>query len=284
MTIGRVAGFFLDSCVLLPQSLDATYDACSSFLNTENRFFVSQSIRDEALELSKECYSVICISLRHYLKPALERSGIKEITNRDGKIVANVFSEQKKRIIKEFPTKSNVRGELVGVIENHIAKKIHNLKDGVTLPIDTLLASALTELEEARYEIEKPFKRVETIFITPDNELASLSSLKDLVSNQKDAYHLASAITYQFKSNQWVIFVTNDEKDILTNEKDIWDNFALQCTKPSWALDYYKDIIKLEPPVEFYRNKLIPTPKQKEFGTLIEKILNIRILRKPFIY
>ena len=284
MAVGRVAGFFLDSCVLLPQSLDATYDACSSFLESEKRCFISQSIRDEALELSKECYSVICTSLRYYLKPALERNGIKEITNKDGKVVANVFSEQKKRIIKEFPTKSNVRGELVGVIENHIAKKIHVLKEGVSIPIDTLLASALAELEKARYDIEKPFKRVETIFITPDNALTSLSSLKALVSNQKDALHLASAITYQFQFNQWVIFVTNDEKEIVTNEKEIWDNFALQCTKPSWALDYYKDIIRLKPPVEFYREILIPSQKQKEFGALIEKLLKVQILRKPFIY
>ena len=235
MTIGTVAGFFLDSCVLLPQSLDATFEACSSFLSGDKQCFVSQSIREEGLELSRECYSVICTTLRFYLRPALERAGVKEITNKDGKTFANVFSEQKKRIIKEFPTKSNVRGELLGVIENHIAKKIHLLKDGVSLPIDTLLGSALAEMEEAKYEIEKPFKTVETKLIFPDDALTSLSSLRSLVG-KKDVLHLASAITYQFQFNQWVIFVTNDEKEIVINEKEIWENFALQCVKPSWAL------------------------------------------------
>lgn len=283
MTFAQVAGFFLDSCVLLPQSLQSTQEACSSFLNEGKKCFVSQSIRQEAFELSKASYSVICTTLRYYLKPALERNGIKQITNREGKIIANVFSEQKRRIVNEFPTRSNVRGELVGVIENYIANQVHLLKDGVSIPVDTLLASALAELEKARYKIEKPFKTIETVYVTPDDELTSLPSIKAIIGNQKDIAHLASAIKYQFQFNEWVIFVTNDEKEIICNEKELWEIFALQCSKPCWALDYYRDITKLKSPIEFYREKLIPTQKQKEFGSIIEKILNVRIIRKPFI-
>jgi hypothetical protein len=283
LAFGQVAGFFLDSCILLPHSLESTDEACLNFLKMGKKCFVSQSVRDEVFELSTECFSVICTTLRYYLKPALEKSEIIQITNRDGKTVAKVFSEQKKRIIKEYPTKSNVRGELVGVIENYIANQIHSLKDGVSLSIDSLLADGLTELQKAKYNIEKPFKAIETIPIQPNTELTSLPSLNKLVGNPKDVIHLASAILYQFYLNQWVIFVTNDEKEILDNEAEIWENFALQCSKPSWAVDNYNAITKLKPPVEFYRSKLIPTQQQKEFAAIIEKVIGIRIIRKPFV-
>lgn len=284
MTGGKVAGYFLDTCVLLPQSLDATYEACSGFLDQQKKCFISPSVKNEVFELSKQCYSVISTTIRYYLKPALERNGIKELTNKDGRVIAKVFGEQKKRIIKEFPTKSNIRGELIGVIENYIAKEIHNLKDENSLPIDALLASTLTELEKAKYEIEKPFKKVEEIPVYPHDKLLNLPSLKSVVSNHnmKDVTNLASAITYQFQTNEWVIFVTNDEKEIINNEKDIWEIFALQCTKPSWALDYYREITKLGSPIEYYRGLLIPNQKQKEFGNLFEQLYGIRILRKPF--
>lgn len=283
MTFGQVAGFFLDSCILLPHSLESTDEACLNFLKEGKQCFVSQSIMDEISELSKECFSIICTTLRYYFKPALERKGIKEVTNKDGKILATVFSEQKKRIIKEFPTKSNVRGELVGVIENYLANKVHSLVDGESLSVDSLLAGALSELERARYNIEKPFKAVETIHIQPNVELTSLPSLKTLVGNPKDIVHLASAILYEFYLNKWVIFVTNDETEILNSENDIWEIFALQCSKPSWALDNYRAITKLKPPIDFYREKLIPTQQQKEFAAVIEKVTGIRIIRKPFV-
>jgi hypothetical protein len=283
LTSGQVAGFFLDSCILLPHSLESTDEACLDFIKEGKKCFVSQSIMDEVSELSRECFSVICTTLRYYLKPALERSGIKQITNKDGKIVATVFSEQKRRIVKEFPTKSNVRGELVGVLENYLANQVHSLEDGVSLSIDALLAGALTELERARYNIEKPFKAIETIHIQPNTELTSLPSLKALVGNPKDIVHLASAILYEFFLNKWVIFVTNDETEILKSETDIWELFALQCSKPSWALDNYRAITKLKPPVEFYREILIPTQQQKEFAALIENATGVRIIRKPFV-
>jgi hypothetical protein len=281
LVFGQVAGFFLDSCILLPQSLNATQDACNDFLNNDKHCFISQSVQDEVSELSKECYDTVCTTIRHYLKPALALKGITEITNKNGIIVATVFSEQKKRLKKEVPIKSNVRGELVGAIENYIAHKIHQLKDTETLSINDFLAIALTELENARYTIEKPFKSVKVKHVIPDETLTSLPSLNSLIKNDKDVRHIASAIMYQFQINQWVIFVTNDGQDILSNNKDIWELFALQCSSPVWALDYHREITKQQTPVEYYRNIAIPSEDQKKFGAVMEKILGIPILRKP---
>lgn len=196
--------------------------------------------------------------------------------------MANAISAEKGRLNREVPTRTGIRSELIGVLENFIANQVHSMKDGEAAPVDDLLSKALAELETARYKIEKPFKGAEMIVIEPDKELTSLKSLTEVVHNPKDIMHLVSAIEHQFLFNQWVIFVTNDEKEIIINEKQIWDTFGLQCTKPCWALDYYNEILKLKAPVDFYRGKLILSDKQKEFGQTFEKCTGIRILREPF--
>ena len=49
VTYGQVAGFFLDSCILLPHSLESTYESCSIFLKkAEKDCLISSSIKKEA--------------------------------------------------------------------------------------------------------------------------------------------------------------------------------------------------------------------------------------------
>jgi hypothetical protein len=273
------AGFFVDSCVLLPQSLQSTQKACSEFLNNRKRFFISASVKNEAFELTKVASSVVRTSIRDYLKPALTRAQVKEITNKSGIAVAIAFSQEKGRLNKEVPTTTGVRSELIGIVENFLAHQIHSMKDGESATVDDLLAKALTEMEEARYKIEKPFKTAELIVIQPDKDLINLKPLVQLVHNVKDTPHLAAAIQNQFVFNQWVIFVTNDEKEIILNQEKIWDTFALQCTKPCWALDYYNQILKLRNPIQFYQDKWVLTEEQKEFGTVFRRLTGIKILR-----
>lgn len=282
MPVDQVAGFLLDSCVLLPHGLETTHQACSNFLKERQDYFITYSIRKEALDLSLKSYLIICDTLRSNLKPALEKNGVKEITNRDGKSIASLFSKQKKRIINESPTRSSVPTELVGVIENYLSDQVHSLKDGVTIPVDALLANAFAELEKARYNMEKPFKSIQTVFEEPHGKLVSFSPLQILVSSPKDLPHIASAIQYQFQENKWVIFVTNDEKHIIFNEEEIWKTFALQCCKPSWAVDYMRELTKLKPPREFYKEILIPSKIQRDFAGIIKNIVGADIIRRPF--
>jgi len=281
VTYGQVAGFFIDSCILLPHSIESIHDSCSNFLKkAEKDCFISSSIKTEALNLSGEAYSVICSNIRSNLKPLLDKNGIKLITNRDGKTLAKIFSEQKRQIGLLLPTRSNVRNELIGIIENYVANQVHSLKDGMSIPVDSLLASMLTELEQAKYSIEKPFKTIKTIDINPDDAITSMVLLKTLIINEKDIEHLASAIKYQFQQNKWVIFVTIDEKEILSKEKELWEIFALQCSKPSWALDNYQDMTKFKSPVEHFRDLDQYSDKQIEFGLLIEKTLGVKITKQ----
>lgn len=280
--MGSVAGFFIDSCILLPQSLAAVREACATLLGEGVNCFVSKSIINESLQLSDEACKQLNTCLRYYIKPALERNGVTQVTRNNGKIIENVFAEQRRRLAKEAPTRTNVRGELFGIIENYIAKRIHTLDPGASISVDDLLGNARGELEKGRYEIEKPFKSITPVYVEPEEELLSLSLVKNLVHNPKDIKHLMSAIKYQFQQNAWVIFVTKDDKDVIVNEKEIWDIFGLQCTQPSWALDNYRYLTQLKRPYEYFQNILIPSEEQKQFAKALEKTMGIQILRKPF--
>ena len=278
MPFGQVAGYFLDTCVLLPHSLESISDACSEFLNKAGKqCFISSSVKAEALSLSKEAYSVICGNFRSILKPALERSGIKRITNRDGKVLAKIFSDLKRQTGIVLPTRSNVRNELLGAIENFVCNKVHSMKDESFISIDDLLAGGLAELEKAKYEIEKPFKTTPTIEITPNNKITSMVLLKTLIINERDVENLASALESQYQLNKWVIFVTIDEKDILSKEEELWEIFGLQCTKPGWALDFLNDMTKLKSPVETYQEKSEYSDKQIQFALTVEETLGVKL-------
>jgi hypothetical protein len=280
--LAHVAGFLVDTCVLLPHRLPATQEACLRFLDEGKKYFIVPSVKKEVLDLTKDASATIRTSVRDYVKAALGRNGLKDITNESGTALANAFTAEKCRLHKEFPVSSGIRGDLIGVLENFIANEVHNLQVGQSVPVDDLLSKALVELETARHKLEKPFKGAEMIAIEPDKDLLSLKPLPQTVHNKKDILHLASAIKHQFLFNQWVIFVTTDERDIAVNQKEIWETFGLQCTKPCWAIDYYNEMVKFKAPVEFYREKMILTPNQREFGETIERLLNTRILRQPF--
>jgi len=136
----------------------------------------------------------------------------------------------------------------------------------------------MTELATIKHKLQAPFKCMKAVDIKPDVPIVSLIIIKTPLVNPNDAEHLASAVKYQFQKNMWVIFVTNDEKDILSKETSIHDIFALQCSKPEWALDHYRYLTRLKSPIEHFRELSNYSDKQKEFGETIEKAMGIRIL------
>jgi hypothetical protein len=257
-------------------------EACQKILNEGIECIISSSIKNEALKLTEEAYRVLNICLRHYMKPALERNNVTRVIRNEAVSVANVFLQQKKRIKQEVPTRSSIRDEMFGIIENYVAKLIHELAPDKSISVDDLLANTLSQLNTARYEIEKPFKSLRVVPVEPDEELLKFAPIVELVKNKKDIEHLMSAVTHQFQRNAWVIFVTNDEKEILANADEIWDICGLRCTKPNWALDYYRDITKLKRPRQHFQDVLMPSSNQRDFVRLVENVLNLQIRSKVF--
>jgi hypothetical protein len=279
LAFGQVAGFFVDTCILLPHPLESTQKACQSFIEkAKDSCFIASSTKEEALALIERSHSIISNDFRNNLKPFLENENVKKITNRDGRIFANFFSEQRRKAKISFKSKSDVRNEIIGTIENYVSAQIHSIKDGVSISLDDFLASILTELELAKHNLGKPFKAIKTIDLVPNDSITTIIVLKTRMINDKDVAHLASALQHQFEQNKWVIFVTNDEKDILSREKELREIFALQCSKPSWAFDHYRDMTRRKAPIEFLKEQKTYSQDQKEFAEIMKNAMGIEIL------
>jgi hypothetical protein len=166
-------------------------------------------------------------------------------------------------------------------MENYVAARLHSLNDGEKIPSDDFLASLIAELTTIKHNLEAPFKNMRPVNIVPHDSIYAEVVLVTKIINTNDVTHLASALQYQFKENKWVVFVTNDETHILSREKQIRDVFALQCSKPEWAVDYSRDITRLKSPVEYYREIQKYTVEQQRFGETVEKALGLKILSKP---
>jgi len=278
MSFGQVEGFFLDSCILLPHPLESVRKSSDLLLKESgNRCMICSSVKKEAINLIERAYTIIVSDIRSNLKPFLGKQGITALTNRHGKLLADFFAERKKSIRLQFPERSNVRNEITGTIENYVSVQLHSMKDGFTITPDDFLSSLVTNLTIIEHELKAPFMGIKTIDIDPDIAITSLLILKTLIGNPKDVDHLASALKYQFQTNKWVIFVTVDETEILGKQNRIFEVFALQCTKPNWALDYYSSMTRLKSPIEYYQEIHNYTSEQKEFADKIQKSMGIKI-------
>jgi hypothetical protein len=71
------------------------------------------SVMKEAFDLIERCHTIIVSDFRSNLKPFLEKHGKSELSNRDGRIVAQFFSERKDSLRMMQPERSNVRNEIL---------------------------------------------------------------------------------------------------------------------------------------------------------------------------
>jgi len=279
----KITGFFLDTCILLPQAIEADKNACEKILSSDVDYFVSKSVRDEAAQLSNNAYNVLSTGLRHYIKPAFERKGVRRVMRNEATDVAEVFSQEKRRIDKDYPVgRTNIRRNMFGQIENYVASLMHNLDVDKHLSVTDLLAATLITLENARHEVEKPFKTICTVPVEANEKLVTFEPICKLVKNDRDVRHLMAAVQYQFKFDTWVIFVTNDEKDILSNAEEIWRFCGLRCVKPCWAFDYRRDMTRFNRPRQYFGEDCILSKELRAFIKIIESVLQVSIRSDVF--
>jgi hypothetical protein len=273
-----VEGFFLDACVLLPHPLEAMSKACTNFLKeAASLCFLSSSVRKEAFDLIEQSHDIIIVNLHDKLKPFFEANKIEKLTNKDGKIIADFFSEQKSEIKRQSHKRSNIPNEILGAVENFVATSLHSLEDGEKLSITDFLAALTTELAIIKHSLEAPFKGIKLVDITPNDSIRSAIIISIILTNLKDADHLSSALEHQFRQNKWIIFVTTDDTHILSKEPSLREIF-LQCSKPEWAFDYYRDITKRKSPMQHVREMKTYTNRQKQIINAMEKAIGFKII------
>ena len=279
MSFDQVEGYFLDSCVLLPQSSESKTEACSTFLReASSKCILSSSVKTEAIDLIDRAYNAVINDFRQNLKPYLEQNGITRLSNRHGRILATYFYERREAFKLTQPQRSSVRNEFMGIIENFVASQLHSLKGGSTVKYDAFLAFLIMQLSLAEHRLKAPFMGIKTEEIVPNESVTSMAELNALIANPHDIKHLASALKYQYEKNKWVIFVTNDESEILSKQPDLLSIFGLQCSKPEWALDYYSDLTRLKAPLEHLREKQDYSEGQKAFVKTLENTMNVKII------
>lgn len=232
-------------------------------------------MKNEAIDLIEKSYAFIVSSIHSELKPFLEKQGIKELSNKHGKFMAQFFMERRRELKKKF--KSNIPREMIGALENYVAARLHSLKSGQKISVDNFLAVLTTELGISKHNLKAPFMGIRDVEIVPDDSIVSQIVLGAFLLNQNDAKHLASALIYQFKQNKWVIFVTTDETEILSKTQELFNIFALQCSSPEWASDYYDEMTRLNAPIEYFKTLNTYSSIQKEFANNIERIIGKKI-------
>ena len=133
-------------------------------------------------------------------------------------------------------------------------------------------------MSKIKFSLETPFRTIKCIIIKPDDSIVCCIASMTKILNMHDVNHLASVIFHQFEQNKWIIFVTNDDVDILSKENELFDCFILQCSKPEWAYDNYRELTRFKQPIDFYLEISSYSKQQKTFGLNIEKVLGKKII------
>lgn len=271
MSFGQFEGFFVDTCVLLPKPLDAVTKACDKFLKEHaSKCIVSSSIKKEGLDLIERAYASVVQYFQSTLKPYLIAKGVTELTKNDGILLADFFTEQKAQFRKLPYKRSNIQYELINTIENYTALSLHSLGNE-QIPLDVFLGAITAELAIAKREMGASFRGLRCEDIKPRNSVISAVVLGTLMTNSDDAYHLASALEFQFSINKWVIFVTTDQKDILDKAPELEEMF-LKCSQPEWAPDYHAGLTRRKAPVEHMKDCKPYTARQQR---MVDALSNI---------
>jgi hypothetical protein len=219
-------------------------------------------------------YDWVSKEIQQNLYPYLQGKGISKLTSRDARVFEEFFSGRRKQLAA-FQSPS-MHFEILSQIEHWTVTVIHSLKLGESVQTDALLTSLLSALSGVYESLKAPVEAIEVKSITAKGEIKSQVVLQG-VRKIEDTEHLASAIEYQFSHNVWIIFVTMDEKHILSNQKRLFEICALQCCKPDYALDYARDVTRELHPVQYYANINPKSPEQESFARTVENSLQISV-------
>lgn len=206
----------------------------------------------------------------------MESHSIKKVTSRDGLAFEQFFDEKRRQLRRKGST--YIYYEIVGQIENWTALQVHEIPKGLSIKPDDFLAGITLELSKIYEGLKSPIDAIEEQQIIPSAELKSQAASQG-ITKMEDVIHLASAIQYQFTNNVWVVFVTFDEKDVLSHKQGLLDVCALRCSKPAYAEDHLVKLSRMKKPIQYYLNITNCTPQQMSFAKAVEQTLQVKIIR-----
>jgi len=217
-------------------------------------------------------YDWVAGEIQKELYPYLQKNKIDHLTCRKARILEGFFNERRRQLAA-FRSPA-IYYEMLQRVEHWTVARIHTIELGRKINVDIFLTWFLSELSRVYEVLKAPLDAIEVKNITPKEEIKAQVVLQG-VRKFEDIDHLASAIQYQFTNNEWVIFVTFDEKHILLHQKRLLENCALHCCKPDYALDYARDITRENPPTQFFEHIKPKSSNQQIFAKIIESTLSV---------
>lgn len=261
---------------MLPQKNRRYADSCDRFLKEYSSLCrISSSVKKTAFDLLRRAYKYVSEELQESLLPYMKKKRINQITCGDCLIFEDFFYAQRREMTEEG--KTEIYYELIGQIEQWIAEKVHEIPRGKKLENIDFLAEILAELSVKSDDLKTQIEIIEAEVILESPDL-NAQVLSIGVKKVEDIVNLASAIRYQFENNTWVIFVTFDEKDVLSYRPMLKEICALHSSKPAYAHDYLVELSKLPRPVNFYKKISSYSVQQKAFANAVKKGLQITIM------
>lgn len=227
------------------------------------------------LELLSRAYTYILEDIHENLLPYLKQKKITKISCRYGLVFEDFFDDRRKKLRSEG--KTEVYYELIGQIEQWVTAMVHAISKGTSLEDVDFVANILTELSVKYDNLKSPIEIIDPVEISPSPYLNSQVILAG-VKKMEDIANLVSAITFQFKNNTWVVFVTFDEEHILSCRLWLKEIFALHCSKPAYASDHLVRLSGMPKPVQFYRSIKNHTVQQKKFAKAVDNAIQIKII------
>lgn len=263
-------------CILLPQALDVSAKSCEDFLKEAGESCcVSSSVCSKVSETLDKAHDWVAKEIQENLYPYLEKHTIDRLTKRDARIFEGFFNERRRRL--GAIRSATMHYEIIRRVELWAVTHIHSIELGKKISAEIFLTALLAELSKVYESLKAPLDTIKVKEITPKEEIKSHVALQG-VRNLEDIDHLASAIQFQFTNDIWVVFVTFDEKDILSHQRRLLEICALSCCKPHYAMDYSRDLSRQEPPIQYYASITSKSPQQKSFARTIETLLSVSVI------
>lgn len=267
--------FFLDICILLPQTLNISAKACEDFLKKNRELcYISSSVYTIAFKMLDDAFDWVAKEIQENFYPYLQKHGIESLTCRDARVFEGFFSERRSQLtaIKS----PSMYFEMLRRMEHWTVAQIHTIELGRKINVEMFLTALLSELSRVYESLKAPLDAIEVKNITPKDEIKSQVALQG-IRKFEDIDHLASAIQFQFTNNVWVVFVTFDEKHILSHQRRLLDVCALHCCKPDYAMDYARDVSREKTPIQYYLSISPKSSQQESFAKAIESSLHVSI-------
>jgi len=221
-----------------------------------------------------DAYDWVAREIQENLYPYLQENGIDKLTTRDARVFEGFFNERRRRLTA-FRSPA-MYYEILSRIELWAVTEVHSIELGRKIKVEMFLTALLSELSRVYESLKTPLDAIEVKNITPKEEIKSHVALQG-VRKFEDIDHLASAIQFQFENNVWVIFVTFDEKHVLSHQRHLLEVCALHCCKPQYGMDYARDLSRQDPPIQYYASITPKSSEQVSFAKTMETLLSVSI-------